>query len=174
MPVAAVAGRADVMALCSREHGRVKFEGGTYSSHELSLLAARTMVRHLIEHRDEVYPRLAETGRRLREGVRRLAEQAGLPLYVFGDSAEALPGSSLVFVHAGRSDVEPPSCPEELAERRHPTIGERLLKATLLLEDVSVRNGLGAVSTRHGEEELRRTLEGFSAAIERFRRAGLL
>jgi glutamate-1-semialdehyde 2,1-aminomutase len=174
MPVAAVAGRADVMALCSRENGRVKFEGGTYSSHELSLVAARTMMRHLIDHEGEIFPQLAESGRRLRERLQRVADQAGLPIFVFGQPEGVLPGSSLIFVYAATAGASVPTCPEELAENRHPLIDERLLKATLLLQDVSARHGLGAVSTRHGEEEFRRTLEGYSAAIERFRAAGLI
>ena len=76
MPVAAVAGRADVMALCGREGGvRVAFSGGTYSAHPASLLAAKTMVSYLVEHEAEIYPRLAALGDqyapRHRGGVRR-------------------------------------------------------------------------------------------------------
>ena len=40
MPVAAVAGRRELLGLCTREQHRVKYEGGTYSAHELSLLAS--------------------------------------------------------------------------------------------------------------------------------------
>jgi glutamate-1-semialdehyde aminotransferase len=57
MPVAAVAGRGDVMALCGREGGsRVAFLGGTFSAHPASLLASRSMVSHLVEHEDDRTP----------------------------------------------------------------------------------------------------------------------
>ena len=43
MPVAAVAGRADILRLVGRESGfEVKFSGGTHSAHPASLLAAKT------------------------------------------------------------------------------------------------------------------------------------
>ena len=66
------------------------------------------------------------------------------------------------------------TCPEELAERSHPLIAERLLKATLLLEDLSTRSGIGAVSTAHTDADLDRTLESVRAGFERFRSAGLV
>ena len=56
MPVAAVAGRRDVLDLCTRRSGRVKFEGGTYSAHELSLVAARAQLRYLLENEEEILP----------------------------------------------------------------------------------------------------------------------
>jgi glutamate-1-semialdehyde 2,1-aminomutase len=49
MPVAAVAGRADIMSLAGRS-GDVRFSGGTYSCHPASLLAARTMMSWLSDH----------------------------------------------------------------------------------------------------------------------------
>ena len=58
MPVAAVAGRRDVLSLGTRANRRVKFEGGTYSAHELSLIASRETLRFLIENEDSVYAEL--------------------------------------------------------------------------------------------------------------------
>ena len=70
MPVAAVAGRDEVMALCGEAGGnRVAFTGGTYSAHPASLLAAKTMITYLREHEAEVYPRLAVLGERMRRAI---------------------------------------------------------------------------------------------------------
>jgi glutamate-1-semialdehyde 2,1-aminomutase len=173
MPVAAVAGRRRVLELCTRAVGRVKFEGGTYSAHELSLVAARAELRHLREHGEEIYPRLAVLGERARRGIEAVARSAGLAIQPVG-TGDVLPGSSLVLAHAVRDDGTPPACPEELAARAHPRIGERLLKATLLLEDVSVRTGLGAISTAHTEADVDRSLEALGATLARFRKAGLV
>ncbi|HUJ73514.1 MAG TPA: aminotransferase class III-fold pyridoxal phosphate-dependent enzyme, partial [bacterium] len=71
MPVAAVAGRAEVMALAGRGGG-VKFSGGTYSCHPSSMLASRAMMAHLVQKEAEVYPRLALLG----EKARRTVEEA--------------------------------------------------------------------------------------------------
>jgi len=174
MPVAAVAGRRDVLDLCTRESARVKFEGGTYSAHELSLVAARAQLRHLRDRPDEVYGRLADLGRHAREGLARVAAGAGVPIRVLGVSADALPRSSLVMWYVARDDRPVATCPEEMFERAHPVIGERLLKSVLLLEGVSVRSGLGAISTAHDEADLDAALEATAAALARFRAAGLV
>jgi glutamate-1-semialdehyde 2,1-aminomutase len=173
MPVAAVAGRRDVLALGSRDSKRVKFEGGTYSAHELGLVGAMSMLSYLEEHADEVYGRLARAGDRLRAGVVEVAASCGVPIHVLGKTPDGFPASSLVYMHLAREATEPPSCPDELAERSHPLITERLLKATLLLEDLSTRSGIGAVSTAHTDADLDRTLESVRAGFDRLRKAGL-
>ncbi len=172
MPVAAVAGRRQVLALCTRECGRVKFEGGTYSAHELSLVAAREQLRHVMEHEGEIYPRLGALGRRMRQGLARVSREIGVPLFLLGDDPDVLPQSSLVLAHPAReANLPAPSCPEELLERRHPEIGERLLKSVLMLEGVSTRSGLGAISTAHTEADLDETLRRYARALERLREA---
>jgi len=70
MPLAAVAGRADIMGLVGRDGGaKVKFSGGTYSAHPASLLAGKSLMSYLVAHEDEIYPRLAELGDRTRQTV---------------------------------------------------------------------------------------------------------
>jgi glutamate-1-semialdehyde 2,1-aminomutase len=172
MPLAAVAGRRDVLALGSRDSARVKFEGGTYSAHELTLVASRAMLSHLEQHADEVYGRLARSGEMLRTGLARVADEAGMPVHVLGTMPPGFPGSSLVYLHAARPGAASPSSPEELAASRHPLVSERLLKSTLLLEDLSTRSGLGAVSTAHDAADLERTLEAMRAGLARLARAG--
>jgi glutamate-1-semialdehyde 2,1-aminomutase len=172
MPVAAVAGRGDVLELATRRAGRVKFEGGTYSAHELCLVAAREMLRHVIEAEAEVYGRLAELGEQMRAGLRRVAQETGVPLHILCEPGEVLTGSSLIFVYVATEGEAAPCCPEDLATSRSP-VDERLLKSVLLLEDVSIRSGLGAISTVHTDADLERTLDGFASALGRVRRAGL-
>jgi glutamate-1-semialdehyde 2,1-aminomutase len=174
MPVAAVAGRRDLLELCTQKSGRVKFEGGTYSAHELSLVAARTMLGHLCEEESRIYPRLAALGQRMHEGLLRVTREAGVPVFIPGPPPDLPAGSSMVMMHLAREAGPVPTSPEDLAERAHPVLDERLLKSTLLLEDLSVRSGLGAISAAHTEEELDRTLEGIRAGFDRLRRAGLL
>ncbi len=174
MPVAAVCGRRDVMALASRSLRRVKFEGGTYSAHELSLVAGLAMVRHLVQHEGEVYPALARRGALLREGLERIAVELRLPAWISGWPNEAVAGSSVCHVRFGRERGGRPQRPEETSGPgcAHPLVGEDLLRAALLLEGVSVHNGLGAASTAHGEHDLAATLAGYRRALERLVAAG--
>ena len=174
MPVAAVAGRGEILELCTRGSGRVKFEGGTYSAHELSLVAARTQIRDLIENEERIYTRLGRLGAQLREGIARVSKEFSLPLFALGGPGEVLTASSMIPVHVGYKDDRPPACPEELVERKHPVIDERLLQSVLLLENVSGKHGLGSISTAHTEQDLDRTLDGIRAALARFRDAGLI
>jgi glutamate-1-semialdehyde 2,1-aminomutase len=173
MPVAAVAGCSDVLELATRRTARVKFEGGTYSAHELSLVAAREMLRHVVESEAEVYDRLAELGEYMRAGLERVSRETGVPLHVLGAPGDVVPGSSLVFVYIAGDGEQAPRSPEDVTASR-PPVDDGLLKSVLLLEDVSVRSGLGAVSTAHSESDLDRTLDGFRAAFQRLRRAGLI
>jgi len=173
MPVAAVAGRRDVLSLSCRKNHRVKFEGGTFSAHELSLIATRTIVRHLIENEDEIYSKLSALGDRMREGIARVAGEAGVPIHTTGSGISESTRGSLVFAHVMREGATVLDSPDALAAGSHPLIDERLFKATLLLENVSTRSGLGGISTAHTVVDLDRTLEGFRAALARFKDAGL-
>jgi glutamate-1-semialdehyde 2,1-aminomutase len=176
MPVAAVAGRRDVMRLCTREVGRVKFEGGTYSAHELSLIAARTMIDHLVAHEREIYPRIGALGETLRTRLAAEFRAVRLPVHVTGSPNEAVPASSIVMLHCAAHDGPPPQRPEQLTgpDGAHPRIDDSLLRAVLLLEDLSVRHGVGAVSLAHAEADVERTVAGFRRALARLAAADLV
>ncbi|MCP3979192.1 MAG: aminotransferase class III-fold pyridoxal phosphate-dependent enzyme [bacterium] len=174
MPVAAVAGRRDVMELCTRAAGRVKFEGGTFSGHELSLVAARELLNHVIEDEGSVYPDLAGKGCRLRDGIRAAAQRCGVPIHVTGDPVDGFPGGSLFHVVVTSAPDAVLACAEDSARLRHPLIGDRLFKSVLMLDDISVRGGGGGISTAHERPDLERTIEAYERAFMRFREAGLV
>ena len=157
MPVAAVAGRADIMGLVGHAKGsRVKFSGGTYSAHPASLLAAKTLMTYLVEHEDQVYPRLAELGERMRRTMEVAFTDEGIYARSTGYGNEALPSSSLSWVHFPyRDDVhldkpdvvfDPSVCDVALSQK--------VLEPALLLEDVFMIKGHGAASAAHTEADL--------------------
>lgn len=175
MPVAAVAGRRDVLELCTRRSGRVKFEGGTYSAHELSLIASRAVLRRVVEQADAIYPALFARGERLRAGLEAAAKRAGIPVAITGVAPGALPGIALLMVHPVSEPLaQPARCPEDLLGKRHPAIDGKLLKAVLLLHDLSVRSGLGALSTAHDDHTIDATVTRFEDGLGRLRDAGLV
>jgi len=168
MPVAAVAGRAEIMKLAGRE-GSVRFSGGTYSCHPASMLASFTMMRHLVDHEEEIYPRLASLGDAARKAVEEALKAEGLPARCTGAGNDALPGSSLASVHFPFD----PSCPCDTPEQtRNPqvcdiTMSDTVLQLALLLEDVFVMHGLGSVSLAHTPADITRLAEACRRAARR-------
>lgn len=175
MPVAAVAGRRDVMQLASRDSKRVKFEGGTYSAHELSLVAGLTMVSHLVANEVAIYGELARRGAALRSGLEEIARDLAVPAWISGWPNDAVAGSSICHIRFGRERGGRPECPEQMvgAGAAHPLVDDDLLRAALLIEGVNVHNGLGAASVAHGDAEVAATLAGYRQVLQRFRASGL-
>ena len=157
MPVAALAGREQIMKLIGREGGRkVKFSGGTYSGHPASMLAAKTFMEYLVAHEDEIYPRLAALGEKARSIAETAFAEEDIYVRSTGGASDVLPGGSLsllAFPHQEGGDVRSPH------DVRNPEIcdvelGEEVLQLALLVSDVYTMHGLGAVSTEHSEEDL--------------------
>jgi glutamate-1-semialdehyde 2,1-aminomutase len=157
MPVSAVAGRADIMGLVGQAEGwRVKFSGGTYSAHPASLLAARTLMTYLVEHEGQVYPRLAELGEKMRQTLEAAFSEEGIYARCTGHGNEALPGSSLSWVHFPYQDDVQLDKPDAVFD---PSVCDVALSRTvlgpaLLLEDVCIIKGHGAASAAHTEADL--------------------
>jgi len=157
MPVAAVAGRYEVMARAGREGGRrVRFDGGTYSAHPVSMMAGKLMLRYLIEHEGEVYGRLAEMGQQVRRRLEEVFAGRGVLARCTGYPNEAIPGSSLAMLHFPlRPDIEIDS-PDVAADPACCMIEvrEQVFKLAMMLEDVYTMHGLGALSTAHTQTDL--------------------
>ncbi|MFO7918478.1 MAG: aminotransferase class III-fold pyridoxal phosphate-dependent enzyme [Anaerolineae bacterium] len=172
MPLSAVVGRGDVMDLISEEaEERVWFNGGTFSAHPLSLLAGQTMVKYLIEHEEEIYPALAAKGEKLRRGIERVFADRGVLARCSGYGNDAVPGSSVGGVYfpledcapfRGEEFIDPRCCDVRLREEG--------LKLGLLLHQVNVVHGLGAISYQHSEKDLEHTLEAYDAFALRMAR----
>jgi len=158
MPVSAVAGRADIVNLAGSDGDhRVKFPGGTYSGHHASMLAAKTLMTHLIEHEDEIYPRLAELGEKARRTTEAAFAEEGLyALCTGGSEDEALPGSSLFMIHFPYEENIPLNKPDDVADPSFcdVTLTRDVLQIALLLEGVYLVHGHGGVSIAHTEADI--------------------
>jgi len=170
MPVAAVAGRADILELAGRGSGRVRFSGGTYSAHPASMLAARVMMTYLVEHEAEVYPRLAELGDKARRTVEAAFAGEGIYARCSGASPD-IPGSSLVKVHFPYREDMPLESPDQVhnLDLCDDVLAEKALRLALLLEDVHTVHGGGALSTAHTEEDIAFLGEACRRAARRIR-----
>jgi glutamate-1-semialdehyde 2,1-aminomutase len=172
MPVAAVAGRADVMTRAGIEGGRhVRFDGGTYSAHPVSMMAGKLMLEYLVAHETEIYGRLAEMGQQMRQRLEHVFAEHGILARCTGYPNTALTGSSLAVLHfpvhpdivVDSPDVaaDPACCNME--------VRERALKLALLLEDVYAVHGLGALAAAHTEEDLERLYAACGRAADRIK-----
>jgi len=168
MPVAAVAGRADVMKLAGRGGG-VKFSGGTYSCHPASLLASRTMMSWLVEHEGEVYPRINALGEKARRAVEDALRTEGIAARCTGDGNEAVPGCSMGTVNFPYDPATPCCSPEQIKnpELCDVELTDTVLQLALLLEDVHVVHGLGSMSTAHTDEDIVILAEAMRRAARR-------
>lgn len=81
LPVAAIAGRAEVMDLITS--GAVG-HAGTFNSNPIGMAATVATLGRLRRDQRELYPRVRATGQRLMDGIRRVAADAGVPLLVDG------------------------------------------------------------------------------------------
>lgn len=159
MPVAAVAGRADVMGLVGRAGGsRVRFSGGTYSAHPASMLAAKAQMSYLVAREAEIYPRLATLGEQSRQTVEAAFAEEDIYARCTGYGNDAIPGGSLSFVLFPYEEGREPKRPEDAWNPAvcDVTLRETVLRLALLLEDVHVFHGLGSVSVAHTEADLER------------------
>ncbi len=159
MPVAAVAGRADLMDLAGRASGsRVKFSGGTYAAHPAALLAGKTMVQHLVDHEAEIYPRIAMLGEQTRRIFVTAFADEDIDVRCTGSISDVLPGcgSSAFMPHFPRQEDHCLFTPEDVFDPAicHVRLSQEALQLALLLENVHVMHGHGAVSLAHTEADL--------------------
>lgn len=173
MPVAAVAGRAAILQLCGRAGGnRVRFAGGTYSAHPASMLAAKTLLTYVSEHEHEIYPRLAQLGAQMRQAIEEAFLAEGIFARCTGHPNDALEGSSFAVPQFPYDEKQSLDSPDDVND---PTLcdvelRDRIFQLALLLEDVHVVHGGGAVSTAHTEQDIARLGEASRRVAQRIKK----
>jgi len=173
MPVAAVAGKREVMELAARG-GSVRFSGGTYSGHPSSLAASKVLLEHLERSAGSIYPALSRMGDEARRVITEAFASEGFYARVSGAARGAFPASSLVMVTFPYERDRPGDAPEETLNPHQCDVElcNRVLQLALLLEDVHVVHGFGALATTHTEADLARLGEAITRAARRIKRGG--
>jgi len=139
MPLAVLAGRADIMRLCEQD----VFFFTTFGGEALSLAAARATIHELRDRRVPDY--LARQGRVLRDGYNQLARDLGLP-YTRAIGAEC---RSLVTFDAKAGD------PLEM---------KSLVQQELLARGI-LWNGFHNMSFSHTDDDVARALTAYREAL---------
>lgn len=171
MPVAAIAGRADIMNGCAKEGGAVRVSGGTYSGHALSMLGAKTMLEYLVAHEGEIYPYIATLGDKVRHTVEAVFASEGIPVRCTGYPNAVVPGSSMAMPHFVLDPAHALISPDDVNDPAlcDVALREKVFQLALLCEDVHVVHGLGAVSRAHTEKELVVLAEACARVARRFK-----
>ncbi len=172
MPVAAVAGKAEIMALAApgTPHSRaVKFDGGTFSAHPQSMIAGIAFIRHLVEHETEIYAYNGRLGRMAREGIEQRLAAYGIPAQCGGDGGTVAEHSSIVAVHVLTDGSEQVHDPEQVYDpaRSDRELCDVILKLGMLNEGFHVVHGYGALSYAHTEEQVVRSLDALERIAKR-------
>jgi|WetSurMetagenome_2_1015567.scaffolds.fasta_scaffold34956_2 glutamate-1-semialdehyde 2,1-aminomutase len=170
MPVAALAGRDDVMSLAGRARGnRVAVQGGTFCEHPASLLAAKVFMSYLVEHEAEVYGSLAELGGKMRDAMTAGFADEGVLAVCTGDSSDLPAGSSLGMVSFPYDESSALVRPEDVFDPAVCDVELRteVLGAAMLLEGVHLVQGHGSAATAHTDEDMERLRDACRAVARR-------
>ncbi len=163
MPFTALAGKAKILELCDPKAGakRVRFEGGTFSAHPSALVAGIAMLRHLVEHSAEIYPRINRLGERIRTETPPIFARHGINAACTGHPNGVAPGSSMgmiQFPKPGRMIERPED--NWNSEVCDPEMRERILRLALVARGFHTVHGFGSISTAHTDADVDAFLNG--------------
>lgn len=168
MPLSAVLGRDEVMALCGPEakpEEKVKFDGGTFSAHPASVLAGITYLEYLVENEEEIYPRMGRLGDKVRKGIEEIfaAHEFNVKCTGYGDTITE--NSSCIGVQFLKEEIDRIHSPEQVwnPEVCDLELREQIFKLAMLKEGFNIFHGYGAISAAHTDEEIQASLD----AVER-------
>jgi glutamate-1-semialdehyde 2,1-aminomutase len=178
MPIGAVAGREDVMALCApdaKPGEKVKFDGGTFSGHPAAMAAGLASLRHLIKEADRIYPRIGRLGALARKEIERIFAGQGFKVRCTGDGKDLGVASSLVGVHFVGEKTERIDSPEQVwnPEVCDFELRERILKLAMLLEGFNIFHGYGSISAAHSQADIEASLEAVEKIARKWRKYGI-
>jgi len=178
MPVSALGGREDVMALCGPDAPRgkrVRFEGGTFSAHPLSMLAGLTFLNHLITNEEDIYPRIGRKGQSIRSEIENIFDSFGFNVRCTGGSDDIKFGSSVIGTHFLCQDVHEVVSPEQVW---NPSVcdfqmREQIFKLAMLAEGYNIFHGYGALSASHSDEDIQGSLDAVERVAKKWKDLGL-
>jgi glutamate-1-semialdehyde 2,1-aminomutase len=145
-PIACLAGRKDLMESLTAGVNH----SGTYNASVLVCAASIACLDLLTRHDNAAYHRLFANGTRLREGIKAIAEQQGVPLQIQG------PGPMFHVAFADEPITDYRSATKSDNARYH-----RLVRTLMESGIRPLERGLWYVSTTHTEADIDETLDRF-------------
>jgi glutamate-1-semialdehyde 2,1-aminomutase len=165
MPIGVVAGRADIMDMCSQmarpeKWDRVNIGGGTFSGTPIGMMAGLLQVQYLKENSRSIYPKLKELGDRVRQGVEEAFRKNGINAQVNGY------GSLYQVVFPFEKGTEVRS-PQDIIARTDLRKRDVEYKLRMMNEGVFVVKGGGALSTEHSEDDVEKIIRATHKVAEK-------
>jgi glutamate-1-semialdehyde 2,1-aminomutase len=159
-----IAGRADILSLCDPTIKRAKGEsvvvgGGTFSCSPFSMIVGCRVVEYLRDHAKDLYPRIDQFGKKVREGMTDAFNRNGIA----GRSTGVGSLCGAYFPHKPGTIVRNP---EEMHQLTDLEKLDHEFKVRMLNHGVFVMHGGGGVSAAHTEDDIERVI----AAVERVAR----
>lgn len=175
MPISAIAGKDEVMRLCSqetREEERVKLEGGTFSAHPSAMLAGLKFTQYLIAHEEDIYPRIGSLGEKVRGEIEKIFSTFGFNVMCTGNGNSVVKNSSIIGVHFMREECERIVSPEQVWDPKvcDVEMREKIFKLAMLEEGFNIFHGYGAISAAHTEEEIQASLDAIERIAKKWNR----
>jgi len=160
MPLGVYGGREDIMLLAEpgAEGGRW-VGGGTFSSHPLTMAAGLAVLEQL-QSKDDEYKRLNAMGDSFRTRLNDMLQEMNAPLIGTGI------GSINFVSHLKMKPNRPIKTPGQLGGL-FSTRQQDIFQGFLMQEGIFGYHGLGALCFQHSKEDVEKTLQGISQAIER-------
>ena len=156
LPVGAVVGKKEIMEKTSPERTGPKWEkiligGGTFSSHPLTAAAGLAMLGHLKDHAEEIYPLLEDKGKKVREGIQKAMDQAGVNAKVTGIG-------SLFQTHFPLQQGVRLDSPHAIHHFTDLEKREGEFRVGMLTRGIHVMHGGGALSLAHSDEDVEKII----------------
>jgi glutamate-1-semialdehyde 2,1-aminomutase len=158
LPVGAYGGRRDLMEKISPQ-GNI-YQAGTLSGNPLAMTAGLIHLKTLYENRDKIYPQLDKTGQKLETGLLKAAKEADIPATI------NRVGSMFTLFFTGEpvtDDVSARKCDTE----RFGKFFRNMLEEGIYLPPSQFETAF--ISTRHGEEEVAKTINAAKKALKPLR-----
>ncbi len=176
MPVSAVVGKEEIMALCSTDvapERKVKFDGGTFSAHPAAMLSGLIYLRYLAEHQKDIYPRIGKLGEKVRRAIEEIFAAHGFHVRCSGYPNAAVKTSSLVGVHFMNKPIDRIDFPEQVWDQDlcDIEVREKIFKLAMLCEGIHIFHGFGAISAAHTDEDIQASIDAVERVARKWKRS---
>ena len=174
MPLSAVAGKDEIMGLCSpeiKQEEMVKVEGGTFSGHPAAMLAGLTFVKHLMDNEEAIYPRIGDLGAHVRRELENIFATFGFNVRCTGDGHSIAKNSSLVGVHFLHDRCDRIESPEQVwnPEVCDIEMREKIFKLAMIQEGFNIFHGYGSISGAHTNENIQASLDAIEKIVKKWK-----
>jgi glutamate-1-semialdehyde 2,1-aminomutase len=170
LPVGVLVGKKEILEKTSPQKEGNKWEriligGGTFSSHPLAAAAGLAILRYLKDHAEEIYPLLEDKGRKVREGVQKAINHAGVRAICTGIG-------SLFQTHFPLQEAVTLNSPHSI--HRFTDIEKREIefRIGMLTKGVHVMHGGGGLSTAHSDEDIEKIIKAAEEVAREMKEGG--